>query len=576
MLKTVSVPDKFAPIFERAEKQVREFFNQQRMAPEQGTIEVHDARYVLVRGAAFSVEFFQIIRKVFGDDNQQQADAFAAGLLYELAHAVGQSDARNFHQTMGLTDPIERLSAGPIHFAHTGWAFVDILPESNPTPDEQFMLVYRHPFSFECDAWLEANAAVEHPVCVMNAGYSSGWCQESFGIPLEAREVTCRSQGDEHCLFIMAQPHCLDDKIQSFAIQNPALEINNQRVDFRHLADISDNQPADWHQGLQQRLMAYARNLEATQAQLSANVERLEREVEERKRIERELKASEERWRELSEATFDAIIILVNQHVVDLNNASEQLFKRSADAIKQTPLTELFGQTQAEAIGQAMERGESQLEAIQLLQEGQETIVDMQLHHTQVNGSAATILAIRDVTERTRAMQRLERLANYDALTGLPNRNRFQRIVNRSIMGSNFSDKHGILFLDLDNFKSINDNFGHSAGDLLLFALATRMSEAIRGNNIICRLGGDEFAIWVPNLAVEEDAEQVARQIVQALKEPFEIQRQRHRVTFSIGIAIYPHDGTDYATLSRHSDTAMYQAKRNGKNRWCAYSDVKR
>ncbi|WMS87374.1 diguanylate cyclase domain-containing protein [Pleionea litopenaei] len=582
MLKTVSVPTQFEPLFEEAEKKVHQFFEQQRQAPEEGTIEIHGSRYVLVRGAAFSVEFFQLVRKIFGSDKHLEADRFSASLLYELAHAVGQSDARNFHETMGLTDPIARLSAGPIHFSHTGWAFVDILPESQPSPDEDFFLVYKHPFSFECDAWLETDSQVEHPVCIMNAGYSSGWCQESFGIPLEAREITCRSLGDESCLFIMAQPQCIEQKINDYIDGHSELELADQQLAFNSYLGSNtsfeqhstDEKP--WHSSLHQRLLTYARNLESTQKQLSENIRLLEAEIEERKRIERELQESEVRWRELTDATFDAILVSRDSRILDWNFASTKLFNVTPEVLEKVSLIELFGEEHREKIAEAIKSGETQITSLQLLQSGKETIVDIQIHQTHYRDKPALIFAVRDVTEQTKAMQRLERLANYDALTGLPNRTRFQRIVNRSILASNFSDKHGMLFLDLDNFKAINDNFGHSAGDLLLYELSRRMSEAIRGNNTICRLGGDEFAVWIPDLECDEDAEQVARQIIHCLKTPIEIQRVSHRVTFSIGIAIYPHDGTDYATLSRHSDTAMYQAKKLGKNRFCSYSQVKR
>ena len=106
---------------------------------------------------------------------------------------MGLSDARDFAERMNLEDPIAKLSAGPIHFAHAGWAFVDISAESQPSPDENFYLLYDHPYSFECDSWLSEGKRTNFPVCVMNAGYSSGWCEASFGLPLVSAEI--REQG---------------------------------------------------------------------------------------------------------------------------------------------------------------------------------------------------------------------------------------------------------------------------------------------------------------------------------------------------------------------------------------------
>jgi hypothetical protein len=102
---------------------------------------------------------------------------------------------------MAVHDPIEKLSAGPIHFSFSGWAFVDILPESAPSPDENFYLIYNHPFSFESDAWLKHGRKTNFPVCIMNAGYSSGWCEESFGLRLVSTEVECLAKGDSNCQF---------------------------------------------------------------------------------------------------------------------------------------------------------------------------------------------------------------------------------------------------------------------------------------------------------------------------------------------------------------------------------------
>ncbi|MCP3898678.1 MAG: hypothetical protein GY707_02965, partial [Desulfobacteraceae bacterium] len=112
---------------------------------------------------------------------------------------------------------IEKLAAGPIHFAYTGWASVKIHPMSSPTPDENFYLIYDHLHSFEAEAWLEKDEKTDFPVCVMNSGYSSGWCEESFGVPLVAVEVECQAKGDRHCRFIMAHPSKIKDYINKYA-----------------------------------------------------------------------------------------------------------------------------------------------------------------------------------------------------------------------------------------------------------------------------------------------------------------------------------------------------------------------
>src|SRR5262249_54832443 len=142
-------------------------------------------------------------------------------ILFDLAHAIGKSDAQKFHAKMGLSDPIAKLSAGPVHFAHAGWAFVDIDPASAPAPNDEFFLVYDHPYSFESDAWVRAGKSRKSPVCIMNAGYSSGWCEASFGIVLVATEIECRACGDARCRFLMAPPNRIEERLEAHRRATP-------------------------------------------------------------------------------------------------------------------------------------------------------------------------------------------------------------------------------------------------------------------------------------------------------------------------------------------------------------------
>lgn len=207
---TVKVPDKIAPIFNKAEKIVSNYFKELKFNPSKGTIEIGKERYVLLRASALSYEFLKSIKNLYKDRGEEEAMNIGKNILFDVAHVLGNEDALNFHKKLKLKDPISKLSAGPVHFAYTGWAFVDILPESRPIPDENYYIKYHHPFSFEADSWLKINKKSDTPVCIMNAGYSSGWCEASFGIPLTAVEISCRARGDKHCTFIMAPPHKID------------------------------------------------------------------------------------------------------------------------------------------------------------------------------------------------------------------------------------------------------------------------------------------------------------------------------------------------------------------------------
>jgi two-component system cell cycle sensor histidine kinase/response regulator CckA len=215
-LKTVRVPPELEPLFARAEEIVSRYFRDQRSDPQHGTIEIFGERYVLIRAASLSVEFFGLVGELYGPGREAEADEFARNILYDLAHAVGKADAQNFHAKMELVDPLERLSAGPVHFAHAGWAKVEFWPESRPVANEDYYSLFDHPYSFESDAWIRAGKRRASPACIMSAGYSSGWCEQSFGLELVSVEVLCRARGDEACRFIMAPPSRIEALVAGF------------------------------------------------------------------------------------------------------------------------------------------------------------------------------------------------------------------------------------------------------------------------------------------------------------------------------------------------------------------------
>ena len=211
-LSSVNVPEDIAPTFLEAENVVDAYFNKMKHTPSKGVIDIDGERYILVRAAALSYDFFHTIINLYSDKSTKEAFSEGRNFLFDIAHAIGKEDAKRFHSKLNLKEPLQRLSAGPVYFAYTGWAFVHIFPESNPVPNENFYLKYAHPSSFEADSWLVKGKRSPEPVCVMNAAYSAAWCQESFGIPLSAVEITCKAKGDESCTFIMAPP----DKIKGY------------------------------------------------------------------------------------------------------------------------------------------------------------------------------------------------------------------------------------------------------------------------------------------------------------------------------------------------------------------------
>src|SRR5690606_19860823 len=142
-----NVPEAFQPIFDKAQQTVKEYFTNLNFNPSKGSIEINDERYILVRAAALSNEFFEDIQELYKEKTKKESFNIASNFLFDIGHLIGIQDAKKFHEKMNLKDPIEKLSAGPVHFAHSGWAFVDILPESNPSPNDNFFLKYHHPYS---------------------------------------------------------------------------------------------------------------------------------------------------------------------------------------------------------------------------------------------------------------------------------------------------------------------------------------------------------------------------------------------------------------------------------------------
>lgn len=207
--KVVKCPEPFTPLFAEAEKVMASFFTDLKRSPEQGDIQISGVRYLLMRTDSLAIELQEELRKTFGEAGARQ-------IRYKLARSCGMRDAKMFHERLGVTDPTMKLALGPVHFAHVGWAFVDIFPESAPQPNEEYFLAYSHPYSFESDSYLANKLTSTTPVCHMNAGYSSGWCQVSFGIELKAEELTCRAKGDEKCIFAMAHPKNFDRLVKDY------------------------------------------------------------------------------------------------------------------------------------------------------------------------------------------------------------------------------------------------------------------------------------------------------------------------------------------------------------------------
>jgi diguanylate cyclase (GGDEF)-like protein/PAS domain S-box-containing protein len=210
--------------------------------------------------------------------------------------------------------------------------------------------------------------------------------------------------------------------------------------------------------------------------------------------------------------------------------------------------------------------------------------------HRDAAGNLFLVGVIRDITERKRiedelkqmtaelvrsnaelklSADRLNHLATHDSLTGLPNRQLFQNRLRQTLERASQNQEFvALLFLDLDGFKLINDSQGHDVGDMLLKVVAQRLIGCLRGSDTVCRLGGDEFTVILPAIPSLQDAARVAEKILSTLSKSFSISKRTIVITTSIGISLYPSDGSDPDTLLKEADSAMYRAKEQGKNQY--------
>lgn len=264
--------------------------------------------------------------------------------------------------------------------------------------------------------------------------------------------------------------------------------------------------------------------------------------------------------------------------------------------------TELLGHTESELLGQDFctacvpeadrERTAQALEAARA--SGLETdLVDTDVvtaggrvhtiawRHTALTDPGgrviATVCSGIDITERRRHMQEITHLAYHDPLTGLPNRALLEEHLELALARARrHAEAVALLYLDLDGFKLVNDSLGHAAGDELLCAVTTRLSERRRGSDLLARQGGDEFLLLLadlPRMGAEQTARRVADGLLRSLASPFVVAGAEFHIGASVGISLYPRDAPTADELLRHADAAMYQAKADGRGTVCVYRE---
>jgi diguanylate cyclase (GGDEF)-like protein/PAS domain S-box-containing protein len=293
--------------------------------------------------------------------------------------------------------------------------------------------------------------------------------------------------------------------------------------------------------------------------------------ITERKKAEKELQKSNRTIIDILESISDAFFALDNNwEITYLNQQAEKLLKAPRDKLlhgnlkQQLPnLPMWFSEAIKEAI---LYRSAVSTEGIY---DRDNIWIELQVYP----GQDGVSVYFRDITERKKAEERLSYLANYDALTDLPNRLLLLDRLNQSLTRAPWHErKVGIMFIDLDRFKIINDSLGHNIGDQLLKKVSKRILSCLRSGDTLARLGGDEFIVVLEDLAKVEDAWAIAQEIIDGVGRPLDLEGHEVYVTSSIGISIFPEDGKDPNVLLKNADLAMYRAKDEGKNRYHLYS----
>ncbi len=313
--------------------------------------------------------------------------------------------------------------------------------------------------------------------------------------------------------------------------------------------------------------------------ELAAANSALRMEITERKQAETALRQralqlaiSEQRFTKIFHASPAPMLIFRRNDgvILDVNPSCSRLVGYSAAEIIGRTASQigLVNEEQLRRVRDRQEKKQSvrDIELSIRTRSGQQRVVLCSSETTELDGAECHLALIFDITERKEAEERAHHIAHHDALTGLPNRLLMQDRLVQAIAHARRSNRQmALLFVDLDHFKHINDSLGHMTGDRLLQMAAIRLQHCLRENDSVARLGGDEFVIILPAPAESSDVITVAEKMLRALSLPFTIDSQELHVSGSIGVSLYPNDGSDADTLMRAADTAMYHAKEIGR-----------
>ena len=305
----------------------------------------------------------------------------------------------------------------------------------------------------------------------------------------------------------------------------------------------------------------------------------ISRDITERKEAEASLRYSEERYRDVFEASPLPMWVWDDEKLVFLavNEAAISHYGYTRDEFLRMNVRDIWAPGEQTRYEESL-RDRSHTQTL-LLQRKHRTkdgrVIDVEATARQFmqDGHPVWLTLINDITERKLAEERLLHLAHYDVLTSLPNRVLFYDRLKQALAQAKRNQWIiGVMFIDVDRFKNVNDTLGHAVGDRLLQQVSERLIRSVRAGDTVGRLGGDEFAIVLSDLSSAQDANLIAQKIMVSFKEPLKLAGVELYVTASIGITLYPDDSTDQETLIKNADAAMYRAKDVGRNSYRFYT----
>lgn len=298
--------------------------------------------------------------------------------------------------------------------------------------------------------------------------------------------------------------------------------------------------------------------------------------ITDRKCFEMSLQEAETRYRQLIELSPDAIFVMIDMRCTFANQAALTLMgATSQEQLMEKSILDLMHPDSRQSLIQRIERAEQHGNSVESIEEKfirlDGAVIDVELVAAPFKdrGEPARLVVARNITESKRQKELLERQANYDELTELANRHLLNDRIRQAMAHADRNQTMAtVAFIDLDNFKVINDMLGHDVGDRLLVQVAKRLEQCVRSGDTVARHGGDEFVLVLHDHIDEEAMGAWIGRLLEHISQPFVVSEHRLFVTCSIGLSVYPRDGRDVPTLLKHADAAMYEAKGAGRNQF--------